>query len=226
MATLLDLVKFGYETYKGLNALPQGSVGVQPVPQIYKGLAVQVPLKTLSPKTEKNSNYYRPLDLSPERLAGTGRGWGQARPETQYQVMDMILQKSKHLSPENQAILLATARIESGFNPDAAATSTSASGVFQLIKKTASNLGVEQKNVFDAEENISAGIKLFEENLAAVNRRFSKLSGNEKAIMLYAFHHDGPGLGYDGAAIARRQMLPYLDDFRAVTYRNAFNEDY
>lgn len=192
----------------------------------FSGLEVDPIRKLKKPTVAPWSNYTKPLNNTDDRLSGWGRGWGQASTSTQHQVMDLIVKRSSHLSPEDQAILLATARIESGFNPDAAATSTSASGVFQIVKDTASNLGLTQTDVFDAEANIEAGIKLFEENSAQVRKRFPKLSGDERAVMLYAFHHDGPSLAYGGVAIARKDLVPYLDDFRGVTYGKAFNEAY
>lgn len=214
MAALTELLSLGYNIYQGLNhqAYSTGAIG-------FSGREVRSAISDNKRKVLSGSNYYRPIDTSPGRLSGFGRGWGQANLNTQHKVMNLIVQNSLNLRSEDQAILLAIARIESGFNPDAAATTTSASGVFQIVKTTANNLGLSQEKVFDAKSNILAGIELYQENAALLNKRFPTLQGNERAVMLYAFHHDGPTLNYGGAEIARRQMLPFLDGFREVTKR-------
>jgi hypothetical protein len=165
------------------------------------------------------SNFSVPINKNPKQLSGYGRGAGQASYETQREVMQAIIKHSQHHSLEDRALLLSIAKLESGFNPDAAAISSSASGVFQLIKTTASNLGVSQAEVFDADKNIQAGIKLFEENAFLVQQKYSFLRGNERAVMIYALHHDGPALNSGGAAIARERILPELPKFEAVLAR-------
>lgn len=74
----------------------------------------------------------------------------------------------------------ATMMMESGGDPNAKNPESSAGGIFQLVKKTAGNLGV--KNVFDAEDNYEGYKKLKAENI----RRF----GNDPAT-LYAAHYLG-----------------------------------
>lgn len=224
MTALSELFSIGYRAYKSFNSLSS-----EPPSTAFKGMEVtgsSTPAKAKALSISSLSNFNLPISQTPGRLAGFGRGWGQASADIQHQVMDLILTESSHLSVEDQAVLLGIARVESGFNPDAAATTTSASGVFQLVRETASNLDLSQDNLFNARENILAGVSLFEENTALVNQRFPGLAGNERAVMLYAFHHDGPSLSYGGAEIARRQLLPFLDDFRALTYEMVFNESY
>ena len=221
MAALAELINIGYKAYQTFNTVSSASsfngLEVKGSPTISK-------VKADIASSSLHSNFDLPINQTQGRLAGFGRGWGQASTESQHQVMDLIIQNSSLLSAEDQAILLGIARLESGFNPDAAALETTASGVFQLVKNTAKSLGLSQDKVFDAKENILAGVELFEENRALVNRRFPKLSGNERAVMLYAFHHDGPSLSYGGASIARKQLLPFLDDFREITYGKRFIE--
>ena len=166
-----------------------------------------------NPSPVSYSRFNEPINKAQNELAGFGRGAGQASSATQKEVMSKIVSYADHLSEQDQALLLSIAKIESGFNPDAAATSTSASGVFQLVRKTAESLGVAKNDVFDADANIKAGIKLFEENINLVNRKYPKLSGNERAVMLYALHHDGPSLAYGGEKIAREKILPELPKF-------------
>lgn len=177
--------------------------------------------------TASYSNYRDPIDQSTSRLAGYSREYGAASSENQMKVIKMILDKSSHLSSEDQAILLGMARIESGFNPDAAAKSTSAAGVFQFINSTGRAYGLNESNRFDAESNVTAGIKLYSENLKILNRRYPNLAGDERAVMLYALHHDGPSLKYGGASIAREKLLPFIDRFRnlSITYRDQAGMD-
>jgi hypothetical protein len=180
--------------------------------------------KKVLKKTVPYSNYDRPIEERAERAErGYSRNWGDASSATQTSVMQTILTSSKDLSKEDQAILLGIARIESGFNPDAAATTTSASGVFQIIRSTGENLGISQKNIFSMKDNIKSGVKLFKENIRLVDKKYPQLTGNERAVMLYALHHDGPSLKYGGAGIAREKLSPYLDRFRAITSEASSN---
>jgi putative chitinase len=180
-------------------------------------IATQKPYRT-SPilNSVSYSGIRQPLDQSPGRLMGYSRNWGHASSNTQQEVMQKILQYSSDLSTEDQAILLGIARIESGFNPDAATPSTSASGVFQIIKSTGENLGLKKEDRFNADLNIKAGVKLFKENLSLAKKRWPNLTGDERAKMLYALHHDGPSLKFGGSKIASDKLLPYLAQFRQI----------
>ena len=159
-----------------------------------------------------------PIDYSPERagLAGNSRRWGDAPVGVQTAVIEAILEESSDLTPDDQATLLAIARLESGFNPDAAAGTTTASGVFQIIKKTGLTLGLPFEDRFDAYKNIEAGVALFKENIALLDRRYPGLTGDQRAVMLYALHHDGPSLKYGGEAIAVSKLVPYLENYRRL----------
>lgn len=80
-------------------------------------------------------------------------------------------------NPVDHAIML----MESNGNPKAKNPESSASGLFQLIKKTAGNLGV--KDVFDPAENYAGYLKLKEETI----RRF----GKDDVETIYAAHYLG-----------------------------------
>lgn len=141
---------------------------------------------------------------------------GGAQPEVQIQVIHRILTQSRPLSVDDQALLLAIARLESGFNPDAASKTSSAVGVFQIIRANWQGLNLPQESVFDADSNIRAGIQFYQENLRLQQRKFPGIAGDEKAVLLYALHHDGPSLNSGGAKIAREALLPYFNKFRAL----------
>ena len=72
---------------------------------------------------------------------------------------------------------------ESGRNPGAKNPVSTASGAFQLLKKTAANLGV--KDVFDIEQNYNGYLKLKEENM----QRFGA-----DPDLIYAAHYMGAPL--------------------------------
>ena len=172
--------------------------------------------KRVLQQTVPYSNYNQSIPRDTARLGGYSRNWGDASTATQTTVMKKIVDASIDLQPEDRAILLGIARLESGFNPDAAATATSASGVFQFIKSTGYALGLTKETVFDADANIQAGIRLYRSNLKTVQNKYPNLSPNERAVKLYALHHDGPSLKSGGAEIAREKLLPYLEKFRTI----------
>jgi len=84
------------------------------------------------------SHYNDPIDRSPGRFAGNSHIHGDASAETQAAVMDALVEAFQRagLDDKDTAYVLATARFESGFNPDAAAGTTSAYGVGKLVRRT------------------------------------------------------------------------------------------
>ncbi len=161
------------------------------------------------------SLYNTPLDRDSFRLSGESRNAGDANPLVQMQVMKMILEKSRDLGDADRAILLATARLESGFNPDAASPITSAAGIFQFVSKTGASYGLDKSNVFEAEHNIDAGISLYQDNVYKLPSRhkFSGLDLEAKGELAYALHHDGPSLAYGGREVAKEGLVPYLGGY-------------
>ena len=87
----------------------------------YSSIIVKKPIATTS--IDMDVSYYDPIDTTTGRLAGNTRDWVDASESVQKQVIDKILAKAEeyNLSIHNTALLLATIRAESGFNPDAAA---------------------------------------------------------------------------------------------------------
>lgn len=77
-------------------------------------------------------------------------------------------------------------KIESGRNPNAKNPESTASGAFQLLKRTASKLGVE--NVFDIAENYKGFLKLKEENQKVL--RSLGLDENDPES-IYSLHYLG-----------------------------------
>lgn len=112
------------------------------------------------------SHYREPIDSGDGRLRGESRRWGDASPQTQSRVIDSLIDSSRDagLSARETAYVLAIARVESGFNPDAAAGTTSASGLGQFIDRTGAHYGVNASNRFDVETQSQALVQHFVDN--------------------------------------------------------------
>ncbi len=91
----------------------------------------------------EHSHYLHKIDESKSRLHGNSRRAGDADYDVQ-KVINMIFIEAKKakLSKRDICLLLAIARHESGFNPDAAAGSTSASGIGQFVDATGEKYGL------------------------------------------------------------------------------------
>jgi hypothetical protein len=150
----------------------------------------------------------------PTDLHGNSRRWGDAPRTIQLAVIDEIVSQaaSRGWSTRQVAFALALARVESGFNPDAAARSTSASGVGQIVDKTAKALGLPETERFSISANISAMLSLIEQNKKlAQNLTAGDLESPAGLALQYGLYHDGPGLKYGGEKIARESVLPWVE---------------
>lgn len=158
------------------------------------------------------SHYNLPINRSDGLPHGRSRLWGDAGIATQNRVIDEILAQAgaRGWNSTDTAFALAVARTESGFNPDAAASSTSACGIGQLIDKTGKSFGLSAENCFSIPLNISAMLSLIEENRALAKRSEygGYLSGDGLALQ-YALYHDGPSLKYGGMQIATSRVVPW-----------------
>lgn len=155
------------------------------------------------------SHYSEPVNRDPARLSGNSRIWGDATPEVQSRVIDALIETSREagLGVRDAAHVLAIARFESGFNPDAAAGTTSASGLGQFVDKTGLAYGLNEANRFDVDAQASALVAHFIDNRALAERR-----GQDEAY-IYKYHHDGPKLDFGGLELSRNKVLPLLDEY-------------
>lgn len=141
------------------------------------------------------SHYQELLDISPGRVAGNSRKGDDASVEVKNKVITEICKVAKEarLSNKDIANLLAIAKTESGFNPDAASRHprSSASGVFQITDETAgdvvskmikalknegleqytSRLQLETYHRFDYQSNIHHGIVVYLEKKRRVRNQ-------------------------------------------------------
>jgi LysM repeat protein len=153
------------------------------------------------------SHYKDPVDHSPGRLAGNSRIWGDAPLAVQKQVIDKLIAAAKGagLNVRRTALLLATAKIESGFNPDAAAGTTSASSLGQFVDKTGKHYGLNDSNRFDTNANVNALLSHFLDNEALARKR------GKPDVWCYKYHHDGPSGDYGGEALATGKFARLAD---------------
>ncbi|MEX3636974.1 lytic transglycosylase domain-containing protein [Paraburkholderia sp. BR14320] len=158
------------------------------------------------------SHYRLPIDISPGRIAGNSRRGGDASKISQIKVINLLVQKGRQyrLSRDDIAMVLAMTRHESGFNPDAAAGTTSASGLGQFVDRTASAYGIDTNSQrFDAEQGADAMVRHYLEN-----KRLAIAAGaivRNVFVMTYAYHHDGPSLAYGGKDISEAHVMPVFD---------------
>ncbi|AIF47074.1 transglycosylase SLT domain-containing protein [Dyella japonica] len=159
-----------------------------------------------------HSHYRTPIDRSSGRFAGNSRRAGDAIKQVQIKAIDALVEKAKarHLCREDIAMILATARHESGFNPDAAAGTTSASGLGQFVDQTASTYGINSdEQRFDVEKGAEALVKHYMENKRLAQN--GGATGRNLFTMTYAYHHDGPSLAYGGRQISESSVMPWFD---------------
>ncbi len=157
------------------------------------------------------SYYNVKIDKTEGRFAGNSRVSGDAKKNVQRKVIDTLftLARKNKFSNRDICLLLAMARLESGYNPDAAAGTTSAAGIGQFIKKTGAVFGLNSNNVFNIKENSEAFIGLFKENARRADKK--GLKGKEREVRIYAVHHDGPALGGKGEGLAKSKVMPWLE---------------
>ncbi len=103
--------------------------------------------------------------------------------------------------------MLAIAHVKSKFNPDAAAGTTSASGLGQFINTTGASYGLTDANRWDVQAQATALVRHFIDNKNLAKRR------HKKEEYIYKYHHDGPSGEHGGLAVSRRKVLPRIDQY-------------
>ncbi len=171
------------------------------------------------------SHYREPIDTANGRLAGNSRVWGDASPEVQSAVVDKIIEscERKGLSTRDTAYVLAIARVESGFNPDACAGTTSAAGLGQFIDKTGKHYGVNNANRWDVDKQADALVMHYLDN-----KRLAVARGHGDEY-IYKYHHDGPSKDYGGLGISEKRVMPYAKQYegfvKAHSHKHAQGHD-
>ena len=146
---------------------------------------------------------YPGIDTS-RKLRGNSRTTGDADKDVQDAIIDMIITIAVRygLSYKEISYILLTTKVESGFNPDAAAGTTSAAGLAQgtvgFIKDALTQsedilgfrLDLRNEEIFEAEKGCYAVIYSFLLNKSKVMERYAS-DQREYWEWLYLLHHDG-----------------------------------
>jgi len=142
-------------------------------------------------------------------IRGNSRKSGDASIEVQQTVVNKIIEVGGKMGMTDYEIAytLAIARAESGFNPDAASTDSSAAGVGQFIDDTGSNYGITNENRWDVDVQVQALVDHTLDNFQTVKK---KGYGNE---YVYALHHDGIGLGGKGLSLSKKNVMPFVPKY-------------
>ena len=161
------------------------------------------------------SHYDDPLDTSDGRLAGNSRIWGDASAATQNASIEALINSaaSAGLTTHQTAMVLAIAHTESGFNPDAAAGTTSASGLGQFVDKTGEAYSLNDNNRWDVNAQADSLVMHFLDNQAIAQ---SRGQGDE---YIYKYHHDGPSSDYGGLSISTRVVMPLVNTYETILNR-------
>lgn len=165
-----------------------------------------------------NSHYNDPIDKS-RPLHGESRRHGDVTPEIQEQIIELLIEqcRKRKLSVHDIAVLIAMCRFESGFNPDAAAGTTSALGLGQFVKATGEQYGITTATLFDAEVQAKAFVALMLDNKAhAVRKGYTGVDLDE---MIYKYHHDGVKGEYGGRALAKANVVPIIPAIEKLVAR-------
>lgn len=155
-----------------------------------------------------------PIDPRPSGFSGNSRRHGDASRDVQKEAIDAIVEagRAKGMSNDEIALTLAIARHESGFNPDAAAGPTSASGLGQFIDRTGAAYGLSEVNRWDLHAQAKALVNFTWDNIALARRR--GVPDGDLPKWVYKFHHDGPRGEYGGMRIAETQVVPLIPIYR------------
>jgi YD repeat-containing protein len=140
---------------------------------------------------------------------------GDASKELQMQSIEatILAAKNANLTLRETAYVLALVQVESGFNPYAAAGTTTAAGLGQFIDDTW-RLYFPELRRWDIKSQTQALVSYFKKNQEAVKLHF--LINDE---YVYKFYHDGPrstpGYG-EGLDISQRRVYPKIDTISEV----------
>jgi putative chitinase len=130
----------------------------------------------------------------------------------QVAIINQIIQaaNSAGFTTYQTAYLLALVRYESGFNPDAAAGTSSALGLGQMLDGTASENGLTGDDRWDAQAQITAMVEYFGKGWAAT------VGQGDNPADLYEWWHDGAGNfaknpNGPGLNLSKQNVMPWVN---------------
>lgn len=131
-----------------------------------------------------------PID-SRKELSGNSRKAGDAPPEIQQKVIDLIIEEARNRRFNNRdiAYYIAIAKRESGFNPDAANSNSTASGIAQVVDNTGKTYHIDDSNRFNARASIQAGLDYFAKIKSTVIADFGSADGPYEPLIYYCYHY-------------------------------------
>lgn len=162
-------------------------------------------------KTWVSGSLYN-VEIDPDKqVKGESRIWGDASAEVQKIVIDKIISLGSrlHLSYKDIAYALLLCYAESGFNPDAAAGTTSASGLAQYTRGTmkdfsrrakkylSQTLNMDETNVFDVDIGVYGVLAAYLFNKDLSEQWITSSDPDKFWQTIYMLHHDGPGYYQD-----------------------------
>jgi len=142
-------------------------------------------------------------------FASFSRAAGDTTKEEKQKVINLIIGTGRQagMSEREIAYTLATASVESGFNPEAAAHESSASGIGQFVNLTGKSYNINKDTRWNLEAQVQALVDHTVDNITMAKQ---KGLGEE---YIYALHHDGPKLNRDGLSISREKVMPLVDKY-------------
>lgn len=167
---------------------------------------------TLKPPSRIAINSHYSDSISNNIFQGNSRNWGDANNEVKLRSLNQIIDEAKKQSLNDREIALALSvtYIESGFNPDAAASSTSASGLGQFINKTGAAYGLNKDNRFNIIDNSKALVSELKYNIDRF-RNDTSTDEESKHSMAYAGYHDGANIT-DETILMSENKIPTLEE--------------
>lgn len=170
-----------------------------------------------SGKGEVSTQSYFNLTL-PKNSVSTSRQAGATTKAMKQKVIDLIINTGYQagMTDIEVATTLAIAAHESGFNPEASARESSASGVGQFVNKTGADYGLTDSNRWDLNMQVQALVDHTKDNFIIVENK--GLSQD----YVYALHHDGQTVvskqGYSktsapGLKTSRKKVTPLISKY-------------
>jgi Ca2+-binding RTX toxin-like protein/LysM repeat protein len=162
------------------------------------------------------SHYKDPLTTVAGVTGGNSRKWGDASEAVQISAINTLISVSSQfgLNTRETALVLAIARTESGFNPDAA-SNESASGLGQFIDSTGASYGLTASNRWNIYDQSVSLVRHVHDNQLLAQRRGQ---GEE---YIYKYHHDGPTRDYGGLELSLDRVMPLADKFELLLLRSS-----
>lgn len=171
-------------------------------------------------------------------LCGNSRIYGDVDDQTYRKIIDIIISLCSRfdLTYKETAYTLLICLAESGFNPDAAAGTTSASGLAQYTADTAKAFKNRAKSVLGLEIDMS-GLNVFDATIGSYGVLVAFLFNRNLAIewdfkdsddkywqLIYMLHHDGPGYYTDDRGKERAKKFKW-GSAAIETYERIFKKN-